>query len=379
MMWFAVIGIRIMQTFSLSPRDVSILMAATVVGAVCGSMYLSEVTVASRRGWVGSSVEMCVTLGQFALVALGWLVIGRWSYDWRIIFFVGAALTASLTPLGFWMLESPRYLQKIGKVEEAGHILADFLGTGIKSEEVQRALDQWRKDALRKSKDEQQSASSQYMEVLKIRQGWAAVLVTVMAAACGNSFVAQYAGIILEGTMDVSSVLVCISWMVIGKAAGCMIGICVTEHFGRVPLLKTACWGMCAISVLLAAASAYFGKHGLYAGTPPYGNGYYGVVLTALLVAFSCLYSLGLGSVVPAYAPEILPTRLRGRGLALARMGQKVALFAWLVLGIWLLEHSRLAGFLTMAAMNLVGAVAVAFICSETSQRSLEDIEGSLD
>ena len=51
----------------------------------------------------------------------------------------------------FMMHESPRYLQKIGKIDEAGACLAELLGTSIHDAEVQTCLLEWKQSEARGS------------------------------------------------------------------------------------------------------------------------------------------------------------------------------------------------------------------------------------
>lgn len=71
------------------------------------------------------------------------------------------------------------------------------------------------------------------------------------------------------------------------------------------------------------------------------------------------------------YSSEVFPTELRSRGSGLAnasvRMGGVVAPFV----GVYVQNQSQVAAFLVHIAIDIAGAVATAFIKTETAGQGL--------
>jgi MFS transporter, putative metabolite:H+ symporter len=97
------------------------------VGVGVGGLYcvdlplVQEFTPSSRRGWVGGLVTCVIPLGV-ALGAMMGAVVG--SGEWRLLFAVGVVPALLVLLVRLWVPESPRWLCRQGRYQEARESLA---------------------------------------------------------------------------------------------------------------------------------------------------------------------------------------------------------------------------------------------------------------
>merc|ERR1719310_198581 len=120
------------------------------IGLTAVTTYMAEVSPAHASGFYGSLEELFVNVGNVVGYLMNLLLLGA-PYDWRIM--LGAGIIPAACVLFVLMLpysitgvpESPRYLQKVGRLDEAREVLLDLLN-GDQSE-VDRAVQAWAEEA----------------------------------------------------------------------------------------------------------------------------------------------------------------------------------------------------------------------------------------
>jgi MFS family permease len=155
----------------------------------------------------------------------------------------------------------------------------------------------------------------------------------------------------------------------VAKASSILVAMALTDRVGRRPLLLASTGGMTASLLALGSVFAAFGgardDAAVAAGAA-----------VAVVVAFVCAFSVGIGPLAWVYSSEILPLRLRGQGAGVGTAMNRV------VSGVVTMTFISLYGAITMAgAFYLYAAIAAAsfvfiYAClPETRGRSLEDME----
>lgn len=155
----------------------------------------------------------------------------------------------------------------------------------------------------------------------------------------------------------------------VAKASSILIAMALTARVRRRPLLLASTGGMTASLLVLGSVFAAFGgardDAAVAAGAA-----------VAVVVAFVCAFSVGIGPLAWVYSSEILPLRLRGQGAGVGTAMNRV------VSGVVTMTFISLYGAITMAgAFYLYAAIAAAsfvfiYAClPETRGRSLEDME----
>lgn len=337
------------------------------IGLTAVTAYMSEVAPASHRGLFGSLEELFVNLGNvvgylanFALLDVehNW----RWMLGGGVppLFFTAVIL---LLPERFTGIpESPRFLYKKGRVDEAMHALGDLLGEDPEHEEVQDAVRQWNlEDAL-------QNKMATWSEALK--------------AFCGERRDMALAGIgvgVLNMWTGIMLMMVTTTTLLVGagmtkkeamKASICiglakvtvMLIVCVffLDVWGRRPLLLTSLSVCTAVAAVGAAAAQW-----------SWGN----MWIVSSLCLFVTGYSFGVGPVPWVYMPEVLDSRYRGKGCALGVSGARLCAVTQLFCFPIVYPMVGIAGVFTfLVTANIVGFIYVWFFCKETAGEALEDI-----
>jgi MFS family permease len=144
--------------WALAPNIIVLIIGRIILGSGIGvgigaiTVYMAEVAPTHQRGLYVSMEMLFLDVGILCGYAAGALLIGV-RHDWRILVGLGAVLPLvififALTPL---LPESPRFLQAVGRVEEAREVLLDLLHGD--EQEVDNAFAQWAAMSSQKSMD----------------------------------------------------------------------------------------------------------------------------------------------------------------------------------------------------------------------------------
>jgi MFS family permease len=136
------------------------------------------------------------------------------------------------------------------------------------------------------------------------------VLVGSMIQWAGNGIVSYYLAPILESvgvTSSISQAAINVGlqvWNALLSAAGAVAA----EKYGRRPLWMISACGMLASFIVVTALSAVFAEKGISAA---------GSAVVAFLFVFFGFYDIAFTPLSVAYPVEILPFRLRSKGLSI--------------------------------------------------------------
>ncbi len=311
------------------------------------STLVAEIAPARHRGRLVVLLESFWAYGWILAAILGYLVVPR--YGWRVAFLLGALPALYIFVLRRGLPESPRFLLRQGRHEEARLAAAqvgvhgDFAFDDVPASESSRGA---------------------------LRQLWTAEYGrrTVMLWLLWFGMVFSYYGIFTwlpqiltrEQGYGLQTSFGFVLIITLAQVPGYFSAAVLVERWGRKPTL---------VSYLLccAAATLLFGLRGLGADASREE-----LLLWGSLVSF---FNLGAWGVVYAYTPELYPTAIRGSGTGWAagigRVGGIVGPYlVGLMLGNWNL--GTLAVFSMFAGVLLVIAVDVWFLGEETRDQTLE-------
>jgi SP family myo-inositol transporter-like MFS transporter 13 len=111
------------------------IVGRSVVGAAVGSasfvvpMYISELAPSAFRGRLVVVSSLFITGGQVIAYIIGWLFSTR-LHGWRWMVGLGALPAAVQFCMLFFLPETPRYLVKVGRKEQARRVLRKVYGVG---------------------------------------------------------------------------------------------------------------------------------------------------------------------------------------------------------------------------------------------------------
>ena len=332
------------------------LLGGLAVGgaSILAPMYVAEVSPASMRGRMGALYQLSIVIGILVSYAVNYELRNAGDGNWRWMFMTGAIPSVVFFLLLLKTPETPRFLYKIGRKEDAYRILNRIDGPESATLEMEQigaslagssvSLGDFLKPGLRKA-----------MVV--------GFVLAILVHFSGINTVIDYAPGILESAgWKIDAAL--FSTFVIGiiNFAFTLVSFWVIDRYGRKALYIVGSLGMTAVLVALTLLVITGGFHG-------------GLVL-GLLLAYIAFFAACIGPVFWTLVPEIFPNRVRGVAMSVPVLTQWVA-NAVMVLCFPSAFHGigKAPTFGFLAVMAFAQAVFTWLTVPETKGRSLEEIE----
>jgi len=353
---------------SALPRNLTELVLARMLGgfavgaaSMLSPLYIAEVSPAHVRGRLVSLNQITIISGMLIVSIVNWRIASPLDESWNVQagwrwMFASEALPAGLFfALLFLVPESPRWLTKQGRRDEALEILRRVGGPRRAEEEmaeIQEAI---------------AHEGGSFGELLKpgIRTAMAiAVVLAILQQVTGINAVMYYAPKIFESAEVSASQALLQTVAVQGvNLLFTLVAIWLVDKIGRKPLLLITSASMGTSLVLLGAAFHW-------QLPSPW--------IFAFTLAYVASFAVAMGPVVWVVLSEIFPTRTRGRAMAVATVSLWIACFAVSQTVPAMFEHlGRPATFWTYALMCGAAYLFVFAFVPETKGRSLEEIERS--
>lgn len=354
------------------PRDLTTFIVFRIIGglgvgaaSMTSPLYIAEISPARIRGRM-------VSVNQFAIVT-GFLVVyfvdyfialqgnDAWNdaYGWRYMFASESLPAVLLLVLLFFVPESPRWLTRQGRDDEALGILSRVDGGDFARAELY---------GIRNTIARENGTLTQLFH-----PGMAIVLVigitlAVLQQVTGiNVFL--YFGTEIFKKMGSETNAALLQTVVVGSVnlTFTIIAIWTVDKLGRKPLMIIGSAGM-GLSLFAMGAAAYFGKTDLW-------------LLLFILTYIAC-FALSVGPVIWVILSEIFPTGIRGVAMAVATVCLWIAnlavsqTFPMMDGNQWLIEKFHHAfPFWIYGAFCVVLLLFVVRYVPETKGKSLEEIE----
>ncbi|XP_059077709.1 probable plastidic glucose transporter 1 isoform X2 [Cryptomeria japonica] len=321
-------------------------------------IYISEVSPTKYRGSLGTISQLGTCVGLIVALALG-VPCESDSHWWRAMFRIASVIGCLLIIGMQFVAESPRWLGKVGRWEEAKIVISQLWG----SSQVESAIKEL-KDAnnLDRSYEE-----SNWSDLLTKRH--------YKAPAIGGTlfFLQQFAGIngvlyfssLTFADVGISNNTVASIALGIANFAGAIIALYLMDKQGRRNLLMGSYIGMASSMFLLII---------------PFGvplneqTSHFLSIFGTLMYVFT--FAIGAGPITGLIIPELSSTRTRAKTMAFSLCVHWVFNF---VVGLLFLDTVEKFGLTAVySSFGIVSLLAVAFTyyyVSETKGRSLEEIE----
>jgi sugar porter (SP) family MFS transporter len=349
-------------------------------------MYIAEVAPARMRGKLVSINQLTIVVGVLGAQLVNWWLVrhlgdemtaklGAQAIDaakdqfirdswfgqqgWRWMFGL-TAVPSLLFFLGMFAVpESPRWLAKNGRPEQAKKVLSKIGGENygaaamaeinstLAGEEIQRV---------------------RFADLLDPKMAKVLVLGVTLAVFqqwCGINVIFNYAEEIFKAAgYDISSVLSNIAWTGSVNLAFTFVALGVVDRGGRRPLMLFGAAGLAVIYLVLG-----YCYHASVTGLP---------MLLLVLAAIAC-YSMSLAPVTWVVISEIFPNRIRGAAMSVAVSALWIACFILTYTFPILNAKLGSAGtFWLYAVICVLGFIFIFFKLPETKNKSLEQIEREL-
>lgn len=324
--------------------------------SVMAPMYIAEIAPGRLRGRLVAVAQFNIVLGILVAFFSNYVLVSHFgANNWRWMFGVMSAPSALFVGLLFLVPESPRWLVKKGRVDNARSVLQR-----VGAEHVETELS----DIVNSLKEE---AASGITKLYQKKYSFAilcAVLLAVFNQLSGINVIMYYAPKIFEaaGASTNASMLQAVA---VGATnmVFTIIAMFFIDKLGRKTLLLVGAVGMC---LSLAGAGMHYFNPDFFSGA--------GVVV--FIVGFIAFFAFSQGAVIWVFLAEIFPNKVRGKGQSLGSFTHWIMNFI-----IALVFPAALAGFgggpifMFFAVMMIPFFFFVWKVMPETKGKSLEELE----
>lgn len=335
------------------------------VASMASPMYIAEVSPARMRGRMVSVNQFAIITGMLVIYFVNYFIASagepQWqvTMSWRWMFASGVVPSALFLGLLLLAPESPRWLVKQGRRNEAMEVLRRVDGERFAQEEMQ-------------SISETLSHESGSLRQL-FRPGLRRVLLLGVALAVLQQVtginVFLYFGTEIFKKLGSSVNAALLETIVVGvvNLLFTIVAIWTVDRLGRKPLmiLGAAGMGVCLLAMGLAAQAQTTA-----------------VWVLGFILGYIACFALSVGPVTWVILSEIFPTKIRGRALSIATLGLWSANFAVSQTFPMMDEDPVLVAkfhhafpFYVYAVFCVVLVVVVFRWVPETKGKSLEEIE----
>jgi MFS transporter, SP family, arabinose:H+ symporter len=361
---------------AFTPNVVVLMIARTLIGLAIGAdsaiatAYIAEYAPRNRRGALSMLQQWMITVGILFAYLVALAIFEFWpgsaaSVDWRLIFGLGAVPAIIGLILRFEMPESPRWLLRKERWEDAQKAFAK-LGTDVSVEQIERTGRQ-----LAELDEKAERTRSRH---------WTPGVKRALGVVCGFFVFQQITGINVplyygpklmgsyfqNGNSTVDKTIAGVevtTIMTIVNVAATYLAFRYIDKLGRRKLAIGGFGGM-AISAVVAAIGI-----GLMTGVPRI------IVAMVGLDLFIASFAVGVGGTGWLIQGEYFPTAVRGQAAAIGAAVDWVANYA-LIEAFPATQRAIGLGWVLIcfAALCVVAIVFVMRYVPETKGMSVEDI-----
>jgi sugar porter (SP) family MFS transporter len=349
---------------AFTPTYPVLLVARVVIGLAVGSasmvvpLYIGEIVPPRVRGGLVSLNQLAITVCILSSYLIDYGLSG--TGNWRLMFGLAAIPAAALFLGMLFQTESPHWLIRQGREDEARAVLRRVRYDSDIEAEVRevREISQ-REGGLR------DLVSPKVRPLLMV-----GVLLAVFQQITGINTVIYYAPTLLQGAGFGNSGALLAN--VVNGAVNVgmtIVAIWLLDKVGRRPLLLSGTAGM-AVGMTITALSFLGGEH---------LTGALAIVAVLGLLIYTGSFAIGLGPVFWLLIAEIYPLKIRGAAMSVASMANWAANFVVTVSFLTLL--SAIGGVGAFFLFGFLTLVALAYFwrkVPETKGRSLQEIERDL-
>ena len=358
-------------------------VAAGFIGVVV-PMYLAECLDANSRGKGAGMFQLLDFVGITFCSIVGLLVVhcvgaadnpavtaAQKSLAWKMVFW-SSAVPAVLFFLGaLGLRESPRWLYRRGRKDEALAALAANNGEA-KAREI---LDEMIAADEAEAKEKAALAAAAKGDTVFQRKYVLPFLIALAVLICNQAIgfnAVQYFSITMfmksgltQATANAANLVV---WLVPIPVTAIALGL--VDRSGRKTLLKIGTMGMVVALAGVAVVFQLLDKGVLASGNVA------GSLTVAGIALFVAAFSVGPGVVVWLALSELMPARIRANGMSIALFVNQMVAFA---IADAFLPWQKACGysvvFFWLAAFAFVYFLVAAFVLPETKGKTLEEIE----
>ncbi len=337
-------------------------------------MYIAEISPAKMRGRFVSINQLTIVIGILAAQIVNWLIaqpvpegagteyiLNSWNgqYGWRWMFGAETIPASMFFLLMFFVPESPRWLLKYGRDEQAAGILSRLGGAKYAAPAI---------EDIKKTLAGEEIARVNFRDLFEPKLRRIVILgvfLAVLQQWCGINVIFNYAQEVFAAAgYGVSGIMFNIVITGIVNLLFTFVAIYTVDRFGRRILMLIGAGGLAGIYAILGAGY-YFQSTGIH-------------MLILVISAIAC-YAMSLAPITWVVISEIFPNRIRGAAMSVVVsslwIGCTVLTLTFPYLKAGLGAHGA---FWLYGVICVIGFVVILMKLPETKGKSLEDIEREL-
>ncbi|KAA8645791.1 hypothetical protein EYZ11_006754 [Aspergillus tanneri] len=334
--------------------------------SVAVPVWQSECTSAKHRGQHVVVDGICICLGY---VLCNWIDFGftkvSGNLQWRIPLAVSVAFNLVVLAAVFLLPESPRWLVRVGRIDEATTSLAAYKGLSPDDEAVSIEV-----AGIENSLESSAAGSSSLKEMFSgndeerlLYRFCLCIALQFFQQMCGGNLISVYVSTIFEENLDTSKDLAKIlaACAMTWKFLCCFISFFVIDRLGRRFVFMVSGAGMSICMVVLAITNS-FGK----------SNHPASIVSAVFIFLFNSFYPIGFLGGNFLYCTEVAPMRLRVAMSAISTANHWLWNFVVVMITPVALETIGYQYYIVYAVISACIPVSVYFFYPETMNRNLE-------
>ncbi|PLB52551.1 general substrate transporter [Aspergillus steynii IBT 23096] len=328
-------------------------------------VWQSECTSAKHRGQHVVVDGICICLGY---VLCNWIDFGltkvagdlQWRIPLAISFFFNLVIMAAV----FLLPESPRWLVRVGRVEQATQSLANYKGLSADDESVRLEI------AGIESSLETSGQSASLSEMFSgkdderlLYRFCLCIMLQFFQQMCGGNLISVYVSTIFEENLDMSTDLAKIlaSCAMTWKFLCSFIAFFAIDRLGRRAVFILSGVGMSVCMVVLAITNS-FGKENHTAS----------IVSAVFIFLFNSFYPIGFLGGNFLYCTEVAPMRLRVAMSAISTGNHWLWNFVVVMITPVALDTIGYQYYIVYAVISACIPISVYLFYPETMNRNLE-------
>jgi len=328
-------------------------MAGIGVGmaSMLSPMYIAEISPAHLRGRMVATNQLTIVIGILVTNIVNYSLRNVGNDAWRWMFGLGVLPSALFFIGAWWLPESPRWLVRAGRSDQAISVLERIGGAGFAQSSVSDIA-----RTIGNSKGIGYGAVFQKAALPAVLVG---IGLAVLQQFCGINVVFNYTPRIFQ-SIGVPQDGQLLQTVFIGgvNLLFTLLAMMLVDRVGRKPLMLFGAGGLAILYIVVVRM--------LSAGSPQ---------VSWYLLAAIGTYAMSLAPVTWVLISEIFPNKVRGAATSIAVLCLWAAYFILVFTFPILFEHLKDSTFYIYAAVCVVFVLFISMKIKETKGKTLEELE----